>query len=76
MSEKRPSSTFRVSQMDHVEMFVPDRYLAAAWYQDVLGLTVLREYEDWANLLDLFLRSVRPSIGDHDLRSRCCDTVA
>ena len=49
MSEKRPSGTFRVSQIDHVEMFVPDRYLAAAWYQDVLGLTVLREYEDWAN---------------------------
>ena len=49
MSEKRPSGTFRVSQIDHVEMFVPDRYLAAAWYQDVLGLTVLREDGDWAN---------------------------
>ncbi len=30
MSEKRPSRTFRVSQIDHVEMFVPDRCLAAA----------------------------------------------
>ena len=49
MSEIRPSRTVRVSQIDHVEMFVPDRYEATAWYQQVLGLTVLREYEHWAN---------------------------
>ena len=47
MSETRPNRTVRVSQIDHVEMFVPDRYAAAAWYQQVLGLTVLRDYEDW-----------------------------
>ena len=38
----------RVSQIDHVELYVPDRYEAAQWYQQVLGLTVLRDYEDWA----------------------------
>ena len=48
MTEILPSRTFRVSQIDHVEMFVPDRYAAAAWYQQVLGLNVLRDYEDWA----------------------------
>ena len=42
------SVAFRVSQIDHVEMFVPDRYAAARWYQQVLGLAVLRDFEDWA----------------------------
>ena len=27
---------FRVAQIDHVEVFVPDRYEAAAWYQRIL----------------------------------------
>ncbi|MGH9371960.1 MAG: VOC family protein [Vicinamibacterales bacterium] len=39
---------FRVEQIDHVEMFVPDRYEAAKWYERVLGLSVLTGYEDWA----------------------------
>ena len=39
---------FRVLQIDHVELFVPDRYEAAQWYERVLGLQVLRECEDWA----------------------------
>lgn len=38
---------FRV-QIDHVELFVPDRHEAAAWFERALGLTVLRDYEDWA----------------------------
>ena len=40
---------FRVSQIDHVEMFVPDRSEAARWYADVLGLAVVPGYEDWAS---------------------------
>jgi catechol 2,3-dioxygenase-like lactoylglutathione lyase family enzyme len=36
-------------QIDHVELFVPDRYEAAAWYERVLGLKILREYEGWAS---------------------------
>lgn len=43
-----PTPAFRVSQIDHVEVFVPDRYEAARWYADVLGLTILPEHEDWA----------------------------
>ncbi len=39
---------FRVAQIDHVELFVPDRYKAARWYDDVLGLEILTEYEGWA----------------------------
>jgi catechol 2,3-dioxygenase-like lactoylglutathione lyase family enzyme len=39
---------FEVDQIDHVEMFVPDRYEAAAWYVRTLGLSVLKEYEHWA----------------------------
>jgi catechol 2,3-dioxygenase-like lactoylglutathione lyase family enzyme len=39
---------FRVSQIDHVEVFVPDLREAAAWYRRVLGLEVMAEYEGWA----------------------------
>ena len=35
--------------VDHVELFVPDRYEAARWYERVLGLTILPEYESWAS---------------------------
>ena len=38
---------FRVSQIDHVELFVPDRYEAARWYQRILGLKIIPEYEHW-----------------------------
>jgi len=43
-----PEKTFQVDQIDHVELFVPDRYEAARWYERVLGLKVLSEYEHWA----------------------------
>jgi catechol 2,3-dioxygenase-like lactoylglutathione lyase family enzyme len=36
-------------KIDHVELFVPDRREAAKWYQRVLGLEILPEYEHWAN---------------------------
>ena len=39
---------FKVLQIDHVELFVPDRYEAARWYEHVLGLQIVREYEPWA----------------------------
>jgi catechol 2,3-dioxygenase-like lactoylglutathione lyase family enzyme/DNA-binding IscR family transcriptional regulator len=39
---------FRVAQIDHVEVFVPDRYEAAAWYRSILGFEILPDYEDWA----------------------------
>ena len=39
---------FTVLQIDHVELFVPDRYEAARWYKDVLGLQIVPEYEAWA----------------------------
>lgn len=35
-------------QIDHVELFVPDRHEAARWYEAALGLKILREHEDWA----------------------------
>ena len=35
--------------IDHVELFVPDRYEAAAWYERVLGLRVLPDYQHWAS---------------------------
>jgi catechol 2,3-dioxygenase-like lactoylglutathione lyase family enzyme len=34
-------------QIDHVELFVPDRREAARWYRDVLGLEVLEDYREW-----------------------------
>ena len=39
---------FQVEQIDHVEMFVPDRYQAADWYPRVLGIKIIPEYEFWA----------------------------
>ena len=37
---------FRVSQIDHVHVYVTDRRAAARWYADVLGLEVLNEIEN------------------------------
>ncbi|MCO6453299.1 MAG: VOC family protein [Caldilineales bacterium] len=42
------TAAFRVQQIDHVEVFVPDRYEAAKWYRQVFGLEILTDYEDWA----------------------------
>jgi catechol 2,3-dioxygenase-like lactoylglutathione lyase family enzyme len=39
---------FHVSQIDHVELFVPDRHEAAHWYARTLGLRIVPEYEHWA----------------------------
>ncbi len=38
----------RVDQIDHVEIFVPDRYEAAEWYARTLGLEIVRDFEFWA----------------------------
>jgi catechol 2,3-dioxygenase-like lactoylglutathione lyase family enzyme len=38
-----------MTQIDHVELFVPDRREAAEWYRRVLGLEVVPEYEHWAS---------------------------
>jgi len=40
---------FRVLQIDHVELFVPDRYEASTWYQRVLGLEIVPAYQEWAD---------------------------
>ena len=39
---------FKVDQIDHVELFVPDRREAARWYERTLGLTIVTEFEHWA----------------------------
>jgi len=39
---------FKVAQIDHVELFVPDRHEAARWYERSLGLAALSQHEDWA----------------------------
>ena len=41
-------SEFKVDQIDHVELFVEDRHEAAAWYERVLGLRILPEFEHWS----------------------------
>lgn len=38
---------FRVQQIDHVELFVPDQDAAAHWYHDVLGLERVAVYQAW-----------------------------
>jgi catechol 2,3-dioxygenase-like lactoylglutathione lyase family enzyme len=49
MNDSQMGEGFRVDQIDHVELFVPDRHQAAEWYRRVLGLRVVPEYERWAN---------------------------
>jgi catechol 2,3-dioxygenase-like lactoylglutathione lyase family enzyme len=39
---------FKVQQIDHVELFVPEQYDAARWYERTLGLQVVPECEPWA----------------------------
>src|SRR5688500_7472544 len=41
-------NNFRVLQIDHVELFVPDRHEAAGWYQRILGLDVVPALQAWA----------------------------
>ena len=48
MQESPDAAGFRVAQIDHVEFVVPDRREAAEWYERVLGLRVVREFEHWA----------------------------
>lgn len=43
------SDPFHVEGIDHVELNVPDRYEAAEWYEDLLGLEIRDEYETWAD---------------------------
>lgn len=47
-AHERGHDGFRVLQLDHVEMFVPNRHEAAEWYKRVLGLEIVPEYEFWA----------------------------
>ena len=77
---------FHVAQIDHVEIFVPDQYEAARWYQAVLGLEILPQYEHWAatgplmissdngsTMLALFVgepRGDRPTAGHHRVAFR------
>jgi catechol 2,3-dioxygenase-like lactoylglutathione lyase family enzyme len=39
---------FKADQIDHVELFIPDRREAAHWYERTLGLAALPQHEDWA----------------------------
>ncbi len=49
ITQREDSVAFRVEQIDHVELYVPDQYEAARWYKDVLGFEVLPAYEHWAS---------------------------
>lgn len=39
---------FTVERIDHVHVFVADRYETAAWYKRVLGLKIVKQFEHWA----------------------------
>ncbi len=39
---------YKVDQIDHVHVFVADQHEAARWYQQIFGMEILPEYEDWA----------------------------
>lgn len=42
------ANAFKVLQIDHVELFVPDQYEAARWYEHVLGLEIVEASQQWA----------------------------
>ena len=48
MTSDGSMTTFRIEQIDHVEVFVPDRRQAAKWYEETLGLQVVAGYEHWS----------------------------
>lgn len=50
-------SAFRVDQIDHVELTVPDQYEAARWYERVFGLRVVKAFEHWAATGPLMLET-------------------
>ena len=39
---------YRGLQIDHVEFFVPDRHVAAEWYDRTLGFEIVEHCEVWA----------------------------
>jgi catechol 2,3-dioxygenase-like lactoylglutathione lyase family enzyme len=43
---------FRMGQLDHVHIRVPDREVAAQWYADHLGFEPVNKYEFWAKGFD------------------------
>ena len=43
------ANQFQIEQFDHVELFVPDQYEAAAWYRHLFGLQIIGEFEFWAD---------------------------
>ncbi|MEZ4522382.1 MAG: VOC family protein [Thermomicrobiales bacterium] len=40
---------FKVQQIDHVELFVPDFEAALEWYREVLGLVPVEKVKLWAD---------------------------
>ena len=48
MKNRPVNNELRVEQIDHVELFVPDRKIAANWYRDVLGFEIIDEFAFWA----------------------------
>lgn len=51
------NTPFRVDQIDHVELTVPDPYEAAKWYDRILGFRIVPELEYWADGGPLMLQS-------------------
>lgn len=51
------NAPFRVKQIDHVELYVPDQYTAAQWYQQVFGLEIVPGFEFWAAAGPLMISS-------------------
>jgi catechol 2,3-dioxygenase-like lactoylglutathione lyase family enzyme len=39
---------FKVEAIDHIHVYVADQRAAAAWHRRVLGLEIVKEFEDWA----------------------------
>lgn len=53
------STPFRIDQIDHVELKVPEPYEAAKWYDRILGFRIVPEFEYWADGGPLMLQSAQ-----------------
>ena len=41
---------FKMRSLDHMHLIVPDRYEAAAWFEQNLGFEIVDAYREWAEV--------------------------
>ena len=55
-------SKFSIEYIDHIEVFVKDRIKAAKWYEEIFGLSEIKELEMWSKIGPLFIGNKDKSV--------------